>query len=125
MSRKNELEISIKNETEKQRRMKEFLDNKKIELIKVSDPEEVQVKLSKWLNQNTLLLVSPIKYKKYRVYDTKNDKYVDFGDIRHEDFTFHKDKLRQKRYLARATNIKGKWKDNKFSPNNLSIHSLW
>jgi hypothetical protein len=28
-------------------------------------------------------------------------------------------------YLARATKIKGDWKDNKVSPNNLAIHILW
>jgi hypothetical protein len=32
---------------------------------------------------------------------------------------------RRKLYRMRATNIKGNWKDNKFSPNNLAINILW
>jgi hypothetical protein len=32
---------------------------------------------------------------------------------------------KRKAYLARATKIKGDWKDNKVSPNNLAIHILW
>ena len=42
-----------------------------------------------------------------------------------EDWTFHKDNDRRNRYLARATKIKGNWRDNKYSPNNLSINLLW
>jgi len=49
-----------KNETENK---KKFLEDKKIELYKVSLPDEVQVKLSKWLNQDVLLLVSPKKIR--------------------------------------------------------------
>jgi hypothetical protein len=32
---------------------------------------------------------------------------------------------KRKLYLARATKIKGDWKENKVSPNNLAIHILW
>lgn len=32
---------------------------------------------------------------------------------------------RRKSYLARATKIKGNWKADPFSPNNLAIHLLW
>ena len=32
---------------------------------------------------------------------------------------------KRKAYLARATKIKGDWKQNKVSPNNLAIHILW
>jgi hypothetical protein len=31
----------------------------------------------------------------------------------------------RKKYLARATKIKGNWKSDKYSPNNLAIHILW
>jgi len=122
---KKELAISIKNETETIKRIKEFLEETKIELYKVSLPDEVQVKLSKFLNQDVLLLVSPKKNKKYRVFDEKNEKFIDFGDIRFEDFTKHKDDKQRQRYLNRATNTKGNWKKNKFSPNNLAINGLW
>lgn len=42
------------------------------------------------------------------------------GEITKEDALKHR-----KSYLARATKIKGKWKDNKESPNNLAINILW
>jgi hypothetical protein len=32
---------------------------------------------------------------------------------------------KRKAYLARATKIRGDWKQNKVSPNNLAIHILW
>jgi len=32
---------------------------------------------------------------------------------------------RRKLYRGRASNIKGNWKENKFSPNNLAINILW
>ena len=122
---KKELSIASKNEMENKRRLQKFLEDKKIELYNVSHPDEVEVKLSKWLNQDVLLLVSPKKNKKYRVFDEKNEKFIDFGDIRFEDFTKHKDDNRRNRCLNRATNMKGDWKKNKFSPNNLSINGLW
>lgn len=43
----------------------------------------------------------------------------------YEDYTKHNDPERRLRYLARATKIKGDWKNNPYSPNNLSIRLLW
>ena len=54
-----------------------------------------------------------------------DNKYVHFGDNRYEDFTQHKDKDRQQKYLNRSSKIKGNWISNKYSPNNLSINILW
>ena len=54
--------------------------------------------------------VSKAKNKKYSVY-VKSDtglKLIHFGDTRYKDFTQHKDKQRQKSYLARAKGIKNK-----------------
>jgi hypothetical protein len=45
--------------------------------------------------------------------------------MRYEDFTKHKDENRRRNYLKRASNIKGNWKDNPYSKNNLAIHLLW
>lgn len=119
-----ELQIAIANEKENKKRVEEFKQKEKL-LYEVSDPKVVKIKLSKWLNQEVDLLLSPIKNKKYRIWDSRNNRYVDFGDIRHEDFTKHKDKDRRERYLQRATKIKGKWKSNPFSANNLAINGLW
>ena len=42
------------------------------------------------------------------------------GDITKEEAANHR-----KRYLTRARKIKGEWKTNKESPNNLAIRILW
>ncbi len=41
------------------------------------------------------------------------NKYVHFGDNRYEDFTQHKDKDRQQKYLNRSSKIKGNWSEFK------------
>lgn len=71
------------------------------------------------------LQLSPLKNKKYRIWDYISKKWVDFGDIRYQDFTKHKDLKRRERYLRRALNIKGDWAADIFSPNTLSITLLW
>ena len=59
------------------------------------------------------------------IQDKNTGKMVHFGQLGYEDFTKHKDKERRQRYLKRATNMRGNWKDNPYSPNNLSINILW
>lgn len=89
-----------------------------------SDPSEAQRKAKKYLGKNAQLFLSSRKNKKYMVI-TPDDKLVHFGAIGYEDFTKHKDKERRDAYLRRATKIKGNWKNNKYSPNNLAINILW
>tara|TARA_R110000772_G_scaffold135148_1_gene243762 strand:+ start:152 stop:451 length:300 start_codon:yes stop_codon:yes gene_type:complete len=62
--------------------------------------------------------ISKAKNKKYSVYVKVGEKVkvIHFGDSRYEDFSQHKNKDRQKSYLARAKGIKNKqgeltWKD--------------
>ena len=64
------------------------------------------------------------KNKKYMILNDSN-KYIHFGDSRFEDYTKHQDDERRKRYLDRATKIKGNWKKDKYSPNLLSQNLLW
>ena len=59
------------------------------------------------------------------ILNPETNKFVHFGALSYHDFTSHLDKERQKRYISRATNIKGNWKNDKFSPNNLSLYLLW
>jgi len=73
-------------------------------------------------------LYAPFKYtgkgnKKFSVY-VKNEKgdpkLIHFGDSNYQDFRQHKDKKRQKSYLARAKGIKNAageltWKDKNTS----------
>jgi DNA adenine methylase len=65
------------------------------------------------------------------VYNTPDGQAVPFGKVDYNDYIIYSltknkfaDKYR-KAYRARATNIKGDWEDNKYSPNNLAINILW
>jgi len=89
-----------------------------------SDPNKVYIKAKKYLGADVEIYCSSRKGKKYMV-KTPDDKWVHFGALGYEDFTKHKDQKRRDNYLKRATNIKGNWKQNKYSPNNLSINILW
>ena len=88
----------------------------------VSDIKKVN-RLSKLIYKKSVE-PSTRKNKKYMILND-NKKYVHFGDSRYEDYTKHQDKERLKRYLDRATKIKGDWKKDKYSPNNLAINLLW
>ena len=72
------------------------------------------------------VFLSTRKNKKYMI-KNDNNKFVHFGQLLppYEDFTKHKDKKRQESYLKRASNIRGDWKENIYSPNMLSIVLLW
>jgi hypothetical protein len=65
-----------------------------------------------------------IKGKKLS-YETPDGHIVNFGNDKYESYDAHMDKDRRSRYLKRARNIKGDWKHDKFSPNNLAIRILW
>ena len=93
-----------------------------IELSKYSDFKTVNNKSIQLYNRPVFL--SSRRDKKYML---KNDegKFIHFGQMGYSDFTKHKDENRRRLYLARATKIKGNWKENRFSPNNLSINLLW
>lgn len=72
-------------------------------------------------------------YKKFvAVLLDENDKRVykvDFGDLRYEDYTIHKNDKRKNNYLARSSAITDKegrlTKNNILSPNFWSINLLW
>lgn len=90
----------------------------------VSNPSTVLKKKNTYLGKNIQIFISDNKDKKYMIITPEN-KRVHFGNINYEDFTKHKNEIRRQSYLKRAMNIKGNWKDNKYSPNNLSINLLW
>jgi hypothetical protein len=91
----------------------------------VSNPKIVQNKANKFLGKDNTIYLSTRKDKKYMILDKNTNKWVHFGSLLYEDFTKHADLIKKNRYLNRATNIKGDWKENKYSPNNLSINLLW
>ena len=88
----------------------------------VSNPRRVNQLSNKIYRKGVEL--STRKNKKYMILDS-NGKYVHFGDTRYEDYTKHHNDKRRLNYLSRATNIKGDWKHNKYSPNSLAISLLW
>jgi hypothetical protein len=95
------------------------------QLLQYSNPNIVLDNINKYY-PGTHLYISYLKHKKYMIHH--NGKWIHFGGFNPpmEDFTKHNDVERRERYLKRAMNIKGgDWKDNKYSPNWLSIRLLW
>jgi hypothetical protein len=78
----------------------------------------------KYFGKYVPIYLSNRKDKKYMLRD-ENGKLIHFGAYGMEDYTKHKDPVRRERYLKRATKIKGHWKDDKYSANNLSLYLLW
>jgi hypothetical protein len=101
------------------------MDDKIKEILKWSNPLKAQQKAKEWLGNDAKLFISSKPSKKYDIYNPNTDKYISFGAMGYEDYTKHNDESRRDRYLRRASNIKGKWKDDIYSPNNLSINILW
>jgi uncharacterized radical SAM superfamily Fe-S cluster-containing enzyme len=67
---------------------------------------------------------SKVKGKKWAI-ETPDGKIVNFGALGMDDYTVHRDEVRRESYDKRSKNIKGDWKNNKYSPNNLSRRILW
>ena len=96
------------------------------QLILVSNPEIVKQNLKKYFIKDVpILFLSNKKNKKYMIFNPNTNKFVHFGSLMYHDLTSHNDIQRQKNYIKRATNIKGNWKADKYSPNNLSLYLLW
>jgi hypothetical protein len=70
------------------------------------------------------IYLSATKNKKFAV-RTPDGRVVNFGQKGYDDFTKHRDEQRRENYLNRATKIKGDWRSDKYSPNNLAINILW
>lgn len=99
--------------------------NKYEELLKVSDPKKVVNNAIKYFDDpNIKIYLSSSKNYKYMIYDN-NLKKVNFGSIHYSDFTRNNCKDRRENYLKRSEGIKGNWRDNKYSKNNLSRILLW
>lgn len=93
------------------------------DLEKISNPDEVKRKFLKYKSgDDAVISISPKSDKKYRV--TYKGKAIHFGS-KMEDYTKHKDETRRESYLKRSNAIPGDWRDNKYSPNNLSRNLLW
>ena len=96
-------------------------------LYQYSNPKTVQRKAFQLYGKNAIVYKSDKKDKKYMIQDENTGKFVYFGQLKppYEDFTKSLDEEKRYRYLTRASNIKGDWKNNIYSPNFLSMVLLW
>jgi hypothetical protein len=91
-------------------------------IFKYSDPETV-FKKAKQLKLGTVKR-STRREKKYMV-QRPDGRWVHFGQMGYEDYTKHHDKKRRANYLTRSGRIKGDWKSDPYSANNLARKLLW
>jgi hypothetical protein len=96
-----------------------------MDIKKYSNPNKVFKNAEKEFGKKVMIKVSTKPEKKYMIYDPIKNKYIYFGQMGYEDYTKHNDPLRRQNYLKRTANIKGDWKKNPYSPNNLSRTLLW
>lgn len=94
-------------------------------LRRYSDPNAAQKMAYRYLGKTAKLYPARNSVKKYSIFDPHEKKWVNFGQIGYEDYTKHRDRRRRKNYLVRSKSIRGDWKRNKFSANNLSRNILW
>jgi hypothetical protein len=100
--------------------------SKKDPIWKWSNPLKAQRQSFRHFGKkNGVIYRSTRKNKKYQIYDKKLHHMVSFGQMGYEDFTKHRSLKRRKNYLTRSNKIKGHWKNNRFSANNLSRIILW
>lgn len=90
-----------------------------------SNPRTAQHMAYKYLGNTAKLYPARNPAKKYSIFDPINKKWVNFGQLGYEDYTKHHDKKRRKNYLTRTKSMRGNWKKNKYSANNLSREILW
>ena len=95
------------------------------QLRRYSDPSQAQKQAQHYLGKTAKLYPARLRGKKYSVYDPRGKKWVNFGQMGYQDFTKHRNNTRRRNYLRRSRKIRGHWKENTYSPNNLSMHILW
>lgn len=113
---------TLRKEIPKIEKAKPAIGDSKLE--EYSNPKMVQKRAFKLFGKDAKIYKSSKKDKKYQIL-TPDGKWVHFGQMGYEDFTKHQDPVRRENYLTRATKIKGKWKEDPYSPNNLAIKLLW
>lgn len=89
-----------------------------------SDPEIAQKNAFKKYGPDAILYRSKAKNKKYSIINP-DGKIVNFGQMKFFDFTRTQNTVNRRFYLKRTANIKGNWRDDPYSPNNLSRSILW
>lgn len=96
-----------------------------MDIYDYSNPKQVRKNAIHYLGKNVALEFSSRPNKKYQILKPSSDKWIHFGQMGYQDYTKHHDETRRKNYLARTAKIKGNWKTDPYSPNNLARHILW
>ena len=89
-----------------------------------SDINKAKQNAYDYLGKNAKLLPSTRKDKKFMIIKPNGTK-VHFGAIGYKDYTLTGDENKKKAYLNRSGKIIGNWRNDKYSPNNLSREILW
>lgn len=102
-------------------------DPNKIEALKeCSDIDRVIQNAKKYFNdENVEVYLATDPEKKFMIFDPEKYKFIQFGAMGMKDYTYTLSEEKRYRYLKRSNGIKGKWRDNKYSANNLSREILW
>jgi len=90
-----------------------------------SNPIKAQSMAYRYLGKTAKLFPARNPEKKYSIFDPKEERWVNFGQMGYEDYTKHRDKKRRKNYLTRTKKMRGNWAKNPYSANNLSRNILW
>jgi hypothetical protein len=93
-------------------------------ILKYSNPTEIFRKAKRYIGKTAKIGFSTKREKKYMI-ETPDGRIVHFGQMSYQDYTRHADKTRRKNYLTRTAKIRGDWKKDKYSPNNLARNLLW
>ncbi len=96
--------------------------NKIQQLLKVSDPDIVYEKAKEIYGDNVIIGISTQKNKKYMILNPYTNKYIHFGYLPMQDFTYHQDEERRRRFLIRNK----RWAQSPlYSSSFMSYHLLW
>ena len=93
-----------------------------VDLLMYSNPTEV---IRRGRAYGVVVKISDRSDKKYMVFNPFLKKWIHFGQMGYEDYTKHKDPVRREKYLKRSGSIRGEWKNDRLSANNLSRNLLW
>ena len=95
-------------------------------LYQVSNPRKTQQLAFEIYGKDAIVYKSDKPNKKYQILNPTG-KFIYFGQMKPpmEDYLKHQDKERRRRYIARASKIKGNWRNDPYSPNFLSLVLLW
>jgi len=102
------------------------LDFKNPKYAQLKGKSDIDIVRRKALNYGIPeVYLSTNKNKKFMIVHPTTGRLVHFGSPDYEDFTYHKNQIRRANYRRRAEAIKGNWKNDRYSPNSLSLAILW